>query len=88
MIKRDKEGFYFISKNGIRYELLEGVSIGSEKQFTSDIIFIALLDPEYNVSDQVVGFLWGASFLEEQQASYAESIAERVAEFEKKNFNL
>lgn len=30
MIKKDNEGLYFKSESGIRYEILEGVTIGGK----------------------------------------------------------
>jgi hypothetical protein len=80
------EGYTYVSENGIEYELLEGLSIGNGHKYTSDIIFICLTDPDYDVNEMVVGYLFGASFFEEAKPEYQESIKEMVTDFEKKNF--
>lgn len=87
MIKLTSEGYVFISKKGIMYDLLEGVSIGTEQKITSDIIFIFLYDTDYNVKDNFVGYLYGAQILETDLTGYEESIGKIVDEYEKRNFN-
>ena len=86
MLKLKEDGYVYVSDRGIEYELLEGISIGAERRYTSDIIFIILNNAEYNVDDHIVGYLFGASVLEGQLMDYDESIKSMVDEFEEKNF--
>lgn len=86
MLKKTVEGYVYISsKTNIEYALLEGVAIGEDKQYTSDIIFIMLTDPAYNVDNNVVGYLFGAGIMKNNPEEYEESIAEIVNEFEQRN---
>ena len=86
MIKLTNEGYVFVSKKGIMYDLLEGMSIGAEKQYTSDIIFIFLYDADYNVKDNFVGYLFGAGTMQNDIKGYEETIGKIVDEYEEKNF--
>ena len=86
MLKLKEDGYVFVSDRGIEYELLEGMSIGSEQKYTSDIIFIMLNNAEYNVDNNVVGYLFGADIFLEDSRYYEESIKEMVDEFENRNF--
>ena len=88
MLKLKEDGYVYVSDRGIEYELLEGMSIGSERKYTSDIIFIILNNAEYNVEDHLVGYLFGASVLERQLMDYDESIKAIVDDYEKKNFGI
>lgn len=88
MLKLKEDGYVYVSDRGIEYELLEGMSIGSERKYTSDIIFIMLNNAEYNVEDHIVGYLFGASVFERQLMDYDESIKAMVDEFEKRNFGI
>ena len=72
MLKLKEDGYVYVSDRGIEYELLEGMSIGSERRYTSDIIFIILNNAESNVADHIVGYLFGASVLEGQLMDYDE----------------
>ena len=86
LYKDEEKGYYvFRSKNDIEYDILEGVTIGSEKKCTSDIIFITLLNPDFNMDNIVVGYLFGAGLIEKELKGYEESISELVSAFEKKN---
>lgn len=85
MLKLTSDGYIFISKNGIEYDILEGVTIGTEPRKTSDMIFILLNNADYNVEDHMVGYLFGAVLLPERKYEYEKSIAELVNEYEKKN---
>lgn len=87
MLKLESDGFKYISDKGIEYTLLEGMSLGVEPRFTSDIIFIFLDSADYNVENHVVGYLFGASIFEMYPVSYEESIKNLVDEYEKQNFN-
>ena len=86
MLKLKEDGYVYVSDRGIEYELLEGMSIGSERKYTSDIIFIMLNNEEYNVDNNVVGYLFGADIFLEDSRYYEESIKKMVDEFEKRNF--
>lgn len=86
MLKKTTKGFVYISlKTNIHYALLEGITIGGDKRYTSDIIFIMLTDPDYNVDNNVVGFLFGADAMKTNPEGYEESIKEIVDEFEGRN---
>ena len=76
MLKLKEDGYVYVSDRGIEYELLEGMSIGANKRYTSDIIFIILNDAEYNVEEHIVGYLFGASVLERQLMDYDELITD------------
>ena len=86
MLKLKEDGYVYVSDIGIEYELLEGMSIGSERKYTSDIIFIMLNNAEYNVDNNVVGYLFGADIFLEDSRYYEKSIKEMVDEFENRNF--
>ncbi len=91
MLQLKDDGYMYISNSGIEYELLEGVSIGADKLYTSDIVFIMLLNCDYNVDNNVVGYLFGSSSMFDSEAdakSYEESIRNIVDEFEKRNFTV
>ena len=86
MIKMTEDGYVFISKNGIQYDLLEGLTFGQKQRYTSDIIFVLLGSPDYNAEDNFVGYLYGAMFFENDLEEYEKSIGRMVDEFEEKNF--
>ena len=86
MIYKNANGYYFYSKQGITYDLLEGISIGSIKQKTSDIVFIMLASQNYNVDDLFVGYFFGAYNFTDNPYLFEEQIAEIVEEYEKENF--
>ena len=86
MLKLKEDGYVYVSDGEIEYELLEGMSIGANKRYTSDIIFIILNNAEYNVEDHIVGYLFGANVFERQLMDYDESIKAMVDEFEEQNF--
>lgn len=91
MLQLKNDGYVYVSDSGIEYELLEGVSIGASKQYTSDIVFIMLLDCDYNVDNNIVGWLFGSSSMFDSEAdvkSYEESIKNIIDEFEKRNFTV
>ena len=85
MIKLEQEGYIYISKRGLKYELLEGVSIGSPKQYTSDVIFIMLSGLDLKIQTPFVGFFYGASFINESIEEYDQIIEEMVEEYEREN---
>jgi hypothetical protein len=62
---KDYSYFYYVSDNGLKYELLEGITIGGANSCTSDICFILLDtydDPRLleNEDDRTVGWFYGA----------------------------
>ena len=85
MIKLKNDGYVFISDLGIEYELLEGASMGADKQYTSDIVFIMLMDANYNADTHFVDYLFGATTMENRIDEYEESIREIVRAYEKRN---
>lgn len=87
MLKLGKDGYIFISKNGNRYEILEGMTIGNDKRKTSDIIFI-MYDP-LDEPLELVSWLYGATAFREYNEikEFEESITELVDQYEKQNRN-
>ena len=85
-IKLKNDGFVYISEKGIEYELLEGFTIGRKERYTSDIIFITLMNADYDIDEIIVGYLYGAHAFANNPKEYQESIKEIVEEFEKKHF--
>ena len=89
MIKKDKFGFYYVSKKGIRYEILEGMTAGAEQRYTSDIIFIFLQNPDFDLDNYCVGYIFGFGGLdgkdEKWMARLLDGITEQVEAFEKAN---
>ena len=86
MIELTDQGYVFISKSGVEYELLEGLSMGTNNRYTSDIIFIMLSDERYATEmNPFVNFLHGATLIEDSFEEYNEVIGEYVEEYEKKN---
>ena len=85
MIKLEKEGYVYISKKGLKYELLEGVTMGSTPQYTSDIIFIMLSDLDVHVDTPFVNFFYGATFLNDSIEEYNNMIRDLVKEYERRN---
>ena len=61
------------------------MTIGGDKQYTSDIIFIMLTSPDYNVDNNIVGYLFGADMMKNDPKGYEESIKTIVDEFELRN---
>lgn len=85
MLQLTADGYVFKSKNGIEYNILEGMTIGVSPRKTSDIIFILLNNADYDVENHFVGYLFGACLLLERKTEYEESIAELVDKYEKEN---
>lgn len=84
-IYKNANGYYFYSKRGITYYLLEGVSIGSTKQKTSDIVFIMLGSANYNIDNLLAGYFFGAYDFADNPYCFEEHISEIVEEYEKEN---
>lgn len=85
-IYKNANGYYFYSRRGITYHLLEGKTIGSMKQKTSDIVFIMLGSANYNTEDLFVGYFFGAYNFASNPYLFEEQIAEIIEEYEKENF--
>ena len=85
MIKRNSEGYYFVSDSGTRYDLYEGVNIGGDKHYTSDAIIIMLSDVRDDVDSMLVNFIMGASLFEKELSIFEEDIAYMVDKYEKRN---
>lgn len=85
MLQLTEDGYVFKSKNGIEYDILEGMAIGVSPRKTSDMIFILLNNADYNVENHFVGYLFGACLFSERETEYEESIAELVDKYEKEN---
>lgn len=85
MLKKNNEGYFYQSEIK-EYDLLEGVSIGGERRYTSDMLFI-VDNRDIEKPVQVVGVLYGAFQLEEENKDrdyYIELISNLVEEYEKK----
>ena len=82
-LKKDPEGFYYQTARA-KYNLLEGTSIGGEKVYTSDILFI-MDDEDAERPARLVGFLYGAFQLEEEDSDYIKLIEDLISEYEKEN---
>lgn len=87
MFKLKSDGYVYISDSGIEYELLEGVSVGTEIKYTSDIVFIILNNCEYNVDNYVVGYVFGAHYFAENPKEYEETIKKIVDKYEEEKIN-
>lgn len=62
MLKFDADGWHYISpRTGRRYDLLEGMGLGSPRNSTSDIIFVVDTEPECYA---IAGYMMGASFFD------------------------
>lgn len=86
MIKLKHDGYVYVSDSGVEYDLLEGKSLGADT--TSDIIFICFLDCDFDNKDEVIGFLYGATFFEEDMKEYNNHIKKIVDKYERKNAKL
>ena len=75
-----------MSESGIRYELLEGLTIDGVFPCTSDIIFVFLDNEKYKVDNNVVGYLFSADEIIDNPESYTDTLNEMVRAFEKRNF--
>ena len=85
MLNLTENGYVYTSKNGIKYDLFEGTSIGISPKKTSDIIFVMMSDVDFNVENHIVGWLFGAFILPNRLDEYDASITEMVDIYEKKN---
>lgn len=98
LIYDETEGYNFISDNGIRYDLLEGMSLNGKS--TSDIVYIHLNYDEdlfedviylHDEIDEFVGWFYGASMItepeyhDEYREEYMEYINQLVNAYEEKH---
>ena len=89
LIFDDRDGYSFISDNGVEYDLLEGRSLKGET--TSDIVFVMLAYNEElfeylgdnRLPDEFLGYFFGAAYVRENDKDTIHYIEEYVAEFEK-----
>ena len=97
--ERNKEGYSYISKNGIVYDLYEGMTIGGEKRYTSAMLFIMLYaitnvqeEHLYLFSDKFdnegILFVNWVSFPSELDDYTKEYIREIVDDFEKEHADI
>lgn len=77
-LKMTDEGYIFVSKTGIEYSIYEGLTIGESPRHTSDIMFITF--DRYCMNQEVVDFLYGATFLTDKDT--IKGISQTVDEWE------
>ena len=66
-LERTEQGYYYFRKhNGIRYELNEGVSIGSTQVYTSDILYI-MLNAYVDIPCELIDWSFGCDDLEDER---------------------
>lgn len=81
----------YTSKNGVKYDLLEGTTIPdeNEKEKTSDICFMMLHYQEelHEIGDEIAGYFYGVNFLatEEDKSEYIELMDSFAEKYEKKH---
>ena len=81
----------YTSKNGVKYDLLEGTTISDEngKEKTSDICFVMLHYQEelHEIGDEIAGYFYGVNFLatEEDKSEYIELMDSFAEKYEKKH---
>ena len=84
-IKRDADGLYFESNNGIEYSLLEGHSIGANS--SSDILYV-MFDRYTEFPVEMVTFMYGADTIQDEDTEgkryTLKAIEEAVNKFEDK----
>lgn len=94
LIYDERNGYDYISDNGVKYDLFEGKSLSGIT--TSDILYIHLsYDEELfetvarftSRSDELVGWFFGASFIgdEKYQDEYVEYVDDMVKDYEEKH---
>lgn len=90
MICRDYENNHliYVSENtGLKYELLDGVTIGGKETKTSDICFIILMNADIDTDEHFVGWLFGSNLINDKDyiEDYNEEIGKIVTAYELKN---
>lgn len=100
MLKRNKEGLYYVSEtSGKLYFLHKGTSLGGDKEYTDDIVYIMdsgfteenyakWMDGEIERTDdnveELVNFFYGATFVEHDLKESEEIIKILVDKYESK----
>lgn len=90
-IYKDESGYMmFKSDNEVKYELLEGHTMGGDQVYTSDIVFVMLgyYEQLWPQPDGFVGWFFGATELEkmdEDSINYLDSV---VSEWEKEHGDI
>ena len=96
-LQRDeKYGWYYVSKNGIRYSLEEGFSIGSAIKYTSNFVYITLWaylnwEDDFNDFIDKYGnsvFFVGFWQIQDDDGEMEKIIDECVDEYEKTNAEM
>lgn len=88
MIELKEDGYVYISERGIKYNLSEGINIGTEQIKKTGQVFITI-QPGYDVDNLVVGCFAGASWLKYDTSGFTnQHIKEMVNRFEQRNFTL
>lgn len=93
-IVHESDSLVFVSDNGVKYDLLEGIVPINERK-TSDIMFMMLyFDPEYidneldeMVRDGFVAYFYGATFIasEKDKSGYIEMMDSFAKKYEDKH---
>lgn len=73
----DRDGFTYISNNGIAYDLSEGFSLGGES--TTDICFVTLSSVDYS-GNSFVGYMYGAAFLKDALSKKITGLEDELTE--------
>lgn len=76
-----KQGYGYVSKNGIPYSILEGVTIAAEEPYTSDIVFIMCDSTVQGFDDLFVGCFYGVYMLHDGSERYLKEVEETVREY-------
>ena len=88
LIKHNDDYWEYESKNGLIYELYEGKTIGGDREYTSDIVFIMLDNskveyPEKYDDRKIVNWFYGATNWNYKETE--ETIQSFVDEYEEEN---
>lgn len=82
-ITSNRDGDLFVSDNGVKYELLEGITMNGK--FTSDIFYVMFTSYDCGFSD-CVGFSFGASFYKEPE--WVQWIDDKVNKWEQEHKDI
>ena len=75
----ERDGLMWVSDNGIEYDLLEGLTLGSPR-YASDILFIMF--NRYDAKQDVVYWMYGAEGIEDEDEYFLKVVNEVVNEWE------
>lgn len=85
-LKKDENGFYYLSETGVEYSLYEGGCLGAN--VSSDILYV-MFDRYTDFPVEMVTFMYGADeiYSEDSDAKnyILKSIDEAVTQFEKRS---